>query len=182
MIRSFYDCLGMLGSPFAAMGLAGLAGHFGGLPTAASLAALGFPGGGHMGMSSQAAAALAAVAHHQAAVRGGGAGGGLGCVLLVSNLCETETEPDHLFILFGVYGDVLVRKFHFLVPLVIGTGPWHQERIRSIPHTFQFSCVCHCGSLCGLGSARLASFCRIRDFSPQMDSDPVFCLGLFGFI
>ena len=105
--------LGMLGSPFAAMGLAGLAGHFGGLPTAASLAALGFPGGHHLGgvTGHQAAAALAAVAHHQAAVRGGGApgGGGLGCVLLVSNLNETDTEPDHLFILFGVYGDVQVR-------------------------------------------------------------------------
>ncbi len=35
-------------------------------------------------------------------------GGGLGCVLLVSNLNETDTEPDHLFILFGVYGDVQV--------------------------------------------------------------------------
>jgi hypothetical protein len=56
----------MLGSPFAAMGLAGLAGHFGGLgPSAAGLAALGFPGP-HMGVSNQAAAALAAVAQHQA--------------------------------------------------------------------------------------------------------------------
>ena len=60
---------GMLGSPFAAMGLASLAGHFGGLP-AASLAALGFPGAAHLGVSNQAAAALAAVAQHQAAVRG----------------------------------------------------------------------------------------------------------------
>jgi hypothetical protein len=42
-------------------------------------------------------------------VRGAVAGGGgLGCVLLVSNLNETDTEPDHLFILFGVYGDVQV--------------------------------------------------------------------------
>ena len=33
---------------------------------------------------------------------------GAGCVLLVSNMSETETECDHLFILFGVYGDVQV--------------------------------------------------------------------------
>jgi hypothetical protein len=100
------------------MGLAGLTGHFAGLP--ASLASLGFPAG-LGGVSSQqaaAAAALAAVAHHHqaaAAVRGGGAGGGLGCVLLVSNLNETETEPDHLFILFGVYGDVQVPVSVYLV-------------------------------------------------------------------
>lgn len=105
---------GMLGSPFAAMGLAGLTGHFGGLPT--SLASLGFPGGLGGVSSQQAAAALAAVAHHHqaaAAVRGGAGGGGLGCVLLVSNLNETETEPDHLFILFGVYGDVQRVKILF---------------------------------------------------------------------
>ena len=29
-------------------------------------------------------------------------------MLLVSNMSETETECDHLFILFGVYGDVQV--------------------------------------------------------------------------
>ena len=109
---SFYF-VGMLGSPFAAMGLAGLTGHFGGLPT--SLASLGFPGGLGGVSSQQAAAALAAVAHHHqaaAAVRGGAGSGGLGCVLLVSNLNETETEPDHLFILFGVYGDVQVSSSH----------------------------------------------------------------------
>ena len=45
----------------------------------------------------------------QAGVRlPGMSGGNSGCVLLVSNLNETETDPDHLFILFGVYGDVQV--------------------------------------------------------------------------
>jgi len=52
-------------------------------------------------------------------VRGGG---GLGCVLLVSNLNETDTEPDHLFILFGVYGDVQVERV-----------PVHWIRYYSVP-------------------------------------------------
>jgi len=34
-------------------------------------------------------------------------------VLLVSNMSETETECDHLFILFGVYGDVQRVKILF---------------------------------------------------------------------
>ena len=41
----------------------------------------------------------------------GGGPGGAGCVLLISNLNETETEPDHLFTLFGVYGDVQVNTY-----------------------------------------------------------------------
>ena len=45
----------------------------------------------------------------------GSAGAGAGCVLLVSNMSETETECDHLFILFGVYGDVQVMAPYFFV-------------------------------------------------------------------
>ena len=42
-----------------------------------------------------------------------GAGGGQGCVLLISNMNEELTQPDHLFILFGVYGDVQVEIRNF---------------------------------------------------------------------
>ena len=38
---------------------------------------------------------------------------GTGSVLLVSNLNEELTECDHLFILFGVYGDVQRVKILF---------------------------------------------------------------------
>ena len=41
-----------------------------------------------------------------------GGGGGQGCVLLISNMNEELTQPDHLFILFGVYGDVQVTPRH----------------------------------------------------------------------
>ena len=95
---------GMLGSPFAAMGLANLAQQFGaaGQLGAAGLAGIGgYPGG--LGGAAQAQAmAQAAVGRYP------GTGGGQGCVLLVSNMSEDQTEPDHLFILFGVYGDVQV--------------------------------------------------------------------------
>ena len=101
---------GMLGSPFA-MGLAAnLAGQFGaaGLTGAAGLAGIGgFP----MGAPGPTAQALA-----QAGVRFPGTSTGQGCVLLVSNLDETQTECDHLFILFGVYGDVQVC--FYVSPLV----------------------------------------------------------------
>jgi len=96
-----HSLAGMLGSPFAAMGLAGLGGaQFGGLQ------ALGLPGMGYPFPGHQALA--------QAGVRlPGMSGGNSGCVLLVSNLNETETDPDHLFILFGVYGDVQRVKILF---------------------------------------------------------------------
>jgi len=110
---------GMLGAPFAAMGLANLAHQFSaaaaGLPTAAGLAGLstGYPGVsvGGVGALSSTQTALA----QAAGVRfpGGASVGGAGCVLLVSNLCETQTECDHLFILFGVYGDVQRVKILF---------------------------------------------------------------------
>lgn len=100
----------VLGSPFAAMGLANLASQFGasGL-TAQSLAGLSglgphFPMAGH----GPAAHAMA-----QAGVRFPGTPSSAGCVLLVSNLEETNTECDHLFILFGVYGDVQRVKILF---------------------------------------------------------------------
>ena len=87
----------MLGSPFAAMGMNSLA-QFG-------LPGLGLPGLGYPYPGAQA------LAHAGVRLAGmGGGGGGTGCVLIVSNLNETETEPDHLFILFGVYGDVQVNN------------------------------------------------------------------------
>jgi len=95
---------GMLGSPFAAMGLANLAHQFGqgGLPAAGLAGIAGYPG-----LSGSPALT-------QSGLRfGGSAGSGAGCVLLVSNMSETETEPDHLFILFGVYGDVQRVKILF---------------------------------------------------------------------
>ena len=42
-----------------------------------------------------------------------GAAAGTGSVLLVSNLDDGQTECDHLFILFGVYGDVQRVKILF---------------------------------------------------------------------
>jgi len=99
---------GMLGSPFAAMGLANLAQQFG---AANQLGAAGLAGiGGYPGLGGAAQAQAMA----QAAVgRYPGQGGGQGCVLLVSNMSEDQTEPDHLFILFGVYGDVQRVKILF---------------------------------------------------------------------
>eukprot|EP00092_Neocalanus_flemingeri_P022376 GFUD01024269.1.p1 GENE.GFUD01024269.1~~GFUD01024269.1.p1 ORF type:complete len:552 (-),score=136.95 GFUD01024269.1:1351-3006(-) len=99
---------GMLGSPFAAMGLANLAQQFG---AAGQLGAAGLAGiGGYPGLGGAAQAQAMA----QAAVgRYPGGGGGQGCVLLVSNMSEDQTEPDHLFILFGVYGDVQRVKILF---------------------------------------------------------------------
>jgi len=99
---------GMLGSPFAAMGLANLAQQFGatGQLGAAGLAGIGgYPGLG--GAAQAQAMAQAAVGRYP------GSGGGQGCVLLVSNMSEDQTEPDHLFILFGVYGDVQRVKILF---------------------------------------------------------------------
>jgi len=96
----------VLGSPFAAMGLANLATQFG----AAGLSTPGLAGLGafHLPGAGPAAAAMA-----QAGVRFPGAQHSAGCVLLVSNLEETHTECDHLFILFGVYGDVQRVKILF---------------------------------------------------------------------
>lgn len=93
----------MLGSPFGHMSLAGLAaGQFG-----AGMPGLGLPGMGYPYPSAQALA--------QVGVRMPGMVGPAGCVLLISGLNEVDTEPDHLFMLFGVYGDVLVNIFFALV-------------------------------------------------------------------
>jgi len=98
---------GMLGSPFAAMGLANLAQQFGsgagGLPAAAGLAGIG----GYPGLSGSPALTQSGLRFP------GSTTTGAGCVLLVSNMSETETECDHLFILFGVYGDVQRVKILF---------------------------------------------------------------------
>jgi len=99
---------GMLGSPFAAMGLANLAQQFG---AAGQLGAAGLAGiaGGYPGIGGAAQAQAIA----QAAAGRYPGQGGQGCVLLVSNMSEDQTEPDHLFILFGVYGDVQRVKILF---------------------------------------------------------------------
>lgn len=91
---------GMLGSLFETMGLANIAQQFGaaGQLGAAALAGIG----GYLGGIAQAQVMA------QAAV-GSFPGSGQGCVLLVNNIDEDQTEPDHLFILFGVYGDVQVN-------------------------------------------------------------------------
>ena len=103
----FFVTAGMFGSPLAAMGLAGL--------TAAAAGQYGLPGLGLPGLGFPYAAPAGAAMNPAAVagvrmVGGGGGGMGSGCVLLVSNLHETETEPDHLFVLFGVYGDVQVCR------------------------------------------------------------------------
>lgn len=116
-----------LGNPLAAYGTAGL--------TAASMSGLtGFPlgggggspftqsalrfasagGAGAGGLGGNTAASLQALGvgnQLQAAVAA--AQGGSGSVLLVSNLNEDQTECDHLFTLFGVYGDVHRVKILF---------------------------------------------------------------------
>ena len=117
---------GMLGSPFgvAAMGLAAnplTAAAAYGNPNALSAAQAqaqalsgltGFPGlnNAAAGQGGQGPAAFG-----QAGLRfgQGGAGAGTGGVLLVSNLDDGQTECDHLFILFGVYGDVQRVKILF---------------------------------------------------------------------
>jgi polypyrimidine tract-binding protein 1 len=112
---------GMLGSPFGVnMGLNHLqaAAQYGNnhamssAAAAASMSGLtGYPlgsnnggGGGHHNGPS---------AFGQAGIRFPGAPAGTGCVLLVSNLEENTTECDHLFTLFGVYGDVQRVKILF---------------------------------------------------------------------
>lgn len=130
---------GMLGSPFsaaAALGLANPLAAYGqaGLTgmTAAGLAGfplgagnpfgqpglrLGAAGGGGMPahLSAAAAAAAGSIPGLNCPMNGGltGGAGGAGSVLLVSNLDETLTECEHLFILFGVYGDVQRVKILF---------------------------------------------------------------------
>merc|ERR1719410_2390726 len=98
---------GMLGSPFAALGLANLANQFGAAGQLAGLAAIGGYPSGIGGAAQAQAIAQAALGKYS------GAGGGQGCVLLISNMNEELTQPDHLFILFGVYGDVQRVKILF---------------------------------------------------------------------
>jgi len=66
---------------------------------------LGGAAGGATAANPMAGIAAAAAGHPGAL--------GTGCVLLVSNLDEHATECDHLFILFGVYGDVHRVKILF---------------------------------------------------------------------
>lgn len=105
---------GVLGSPFSAtMGLsnpltaAAAAGAYGspGALTSGIAGLTGFPlGSGGAGPQPYGG---------QTGIRFPGSQNGSGTVLLVSNLDETQTECDHLFILFGVYGDVHRVKILF---------------------------------------------------------------------
>ena len=124
---------GVLGSPFAtAMGLANpltaaAAGAYGspaaaisGLTQAGMTGLTGFALGGQSGAGAggpQAFGGAAAAMRFGNAAQSGagqpGMGGSGGSVLLVSNLDENATECDHLFILFGVYGDVQRVKILF---------------------------------------------------------------------
>ena len=127
---------GVLGSPFlglanplaaafgnpglSAAGMSGLAGFaLGGACSPFGQSGLRFTtgaptsGAGGMGVGAGAAGlgGLGVNSQLQAAVAAAQAGAG--CVLLVSNLNEDQTECDHLFILFGVYGDVQRVKILF---------------------------------------------------------------------
>lgn len=104
---------GLVGSPFsAAMGLAnplgGGAGGYGspnGMNSGNMSGISGFPlGGGSNSPQSFGG---------QSGMRYGGGASSTGSVLLVSNLDEDQTECDHLFTLFGVYGDVQRVKILF---------------------------------------------------------------------
>merc|ERR1719225_981806 len=123
---------GMLGSPFsaaAALGLNPLA-AYGSAGIAGMPGLQGFPLGaggspfGQTGLRLGAGANLNPATAHLASPGqlpgvglslNGALGGvsGSGSVLLVSNLDENLTECDHLFILFGVYGDVQRVKILF---------------------------------------------------------------------
>jgi polypyrimidine tract-binding protein 1 len=130
---------GMLGSPFsaaAALGLNPLAayGHAGIAGMSGMSGLQGFPlgaGGSPFGqaglrLGGAGGAATSQPAHMASAFQTGtmpgvnlglngamGMNTGTGSVLLVSNMDENLTECDHLFVLFGVYGDVQRVKILF---------------------------------------------------------------------
>ena len=122
---------GVLGSPFLGIGNPMAAYGHSGLSAANMSAFAGFTLGGGAG-SPFNQSALRYAANSQGSSGGGGTSGlnalsvnsqlqaavaaaqaGTGCVLLVSNLNEDLTDCDHLFVLFGVYGDVLRVKILF---------------------------------------------------------------------
>ncbi len=111
---------GVLGSPFSAM--AGLAnplaatayGSAGALTQGmGGLTGFALGGGGAGGGGGGGAGAGGPQSFGGAGLRFPGSPSGTGCVLLVSNLDDTQTECDHLFTLFGVYGDVQRVKILF---------------------------------------------------------------------
>jgi len=120
---------GMLGSPFtaalglnplAAYGSAGIAGMPGlqGFPLGAGGTPFGQAGlrlgaGATAGLPGHLTGTTAAIPGVNLGLNGALGVGGTGSVLLVSNLDENLTECDHLFILFGVYGDVQRVKILF---------------------------------------------------------------------
>uniref|UniRef100_A0A0K2TIC8 RRM domain-containing protein n=1 Tax=Lepeophtheirus salmonis TaxID=72036 RepID=A0A0K2TIC8_LEPSM len=104
----------VIGSPFSAMGLAAATNPLAGAAGYAS------PAGLTSNMATLAAASFplantGVASFGQTGLRFAGSPGvaGSGCVLLVSNLDENLTQCDHLFILFGVYGDVQRVKILF---------------------------------------------------------------------
>merc|ERR1711935_315619 len=105
---------GMLGSPFsaaAALGLNPLAayGHAGIAGMSGMSGLQGFPLA-HMAAAFQTGAMPGVNLGVNGAI---GMNTGTGSVLLVSNMDENLTECDHLFVLFGVYGDVQRVKILF---------------------------------------------------------------------
>merc|ERR1719411_257440 len=122
---------GMLGSPFsaaaalglnplAAYGSAGIAGMPGlqGFPLGAGGSPFGQAGlrlgaGATAGLPGHLTGTTGAIPGVNLGLNGALGVGGTGSVLLVSNLDENLTECDHLFILFGVYGDVQRVKLLF---------------------------------------------------------------------
>merc|ERR1719411_102374 len=122
---------GMLGSPFsaaaalglnplAAYGSAGIAGMPGlqGFPLGAGGSPFGQAGlrlgaGATAGLPGHLTGTTGAIPGVNLGLNGALGVGGTGSVLLVSNLDENLTECDHLFILFGVYGDVQRVKILF---------------------------------------------------------------------
>eukprot|EP00096_Caligus_rogercresseyi_P001062 TRINITY_DN1166_c0_g1_i3.p1 TRINITY_DN1166_c0_g1~~TRINITY_DN1166_c0_g1_i3.p1 ORF type:complete len:633 (-),score=255.43 TRINITY_DN1166_c0_g1_i3:1506-3404(-) len=106
--------IGLAGNPLGAAAFAGSPGSLTSSNMATTLAGT-FPlptaGGGSNGGASYAN--NAAASHGLRFATAAAAGGISGSVLLVSNLDESLTQVEHLFTLFGVYGDVQRVKILF---------------------------------------------------------------------
>lgn len=137
MLGSPFSAAAALGlNPLAAYGHAGIAGMSGmsglqGFPLANMAEMLSGAGGSPFGqaglrLGGAGGAATSQPAHMASAFQTGtmpgvnlglngamGMNTGTGSVLLVSNMDENLTECDHLFVLFGVYGDVQRVKILF---------------------------------------------------------------------
>jgi len=94
----------------------------------------GFGGMGNMtGMGFGGATGMGLMGGMPGAGMRGNQGVQGGCVLIVSNLDESRVNPDVLFTLFGVYGDVLRVKVLFAkkdTALIQMTEPWMAQIAR----------------------------------------------------